>query len=167
MGSIYRFPTPDAEMFSLGAIPDTVTASRVADTIAGGYTMIPQKYYHPNAGRNALGLIGGNDVSVASGNLVDLESDLRGTTRDLSKAPSKQYQPSCPLGSEQVGTLPNLTGPCPPWPRQIVFTERATGTLRIVHTEPRHLPTIQMFSYPGVPVPDPFVKETHGLPWRF
>ena len=48
-------------MFALG--PDNVPlkGTRVADTIAGGYTQIPQKYYHPNAGRNALGLIGGNE----------------------------------------------------------------------------------------------------------
>jgi hypothetical protein len=158
-------------MFTLGTPENhSAAANRVADTIAGGYTQIPHKYYHTNAGRNALGLVGGNEVSMASGNLVDIESDLRGTTRDLSKAPSKQYQPSCPLGSVQTPTrnhLAPLTDACPPWPKRLLFTERATGKLRMVNTEPRHLPTIQMFSYPGVPMPDPLVQETHGSPWRF
>jgi len=162
-------------MFTLGSAPENqqlpIMANRVADTIAGGYTQIPQKYYHTNAGRNALGLVGGNEVSVASGNLVDIESDLRGTTRDLSNAPSKKYQPSCPLGAVQSSPTRNhlapVSGTCPPWPKRLVFTERATGALRVVDTEPRHLPTLQMFSYPGVPMPDPLVLETHGQPWRF
>ena len=157
-------------MFTLG--PDNqgsgeIAANRVTDTIAGGYTQIPQKYYHPNGGRNALGLIGGNDVSLASGNLVDLESDLRGTTRDLSNVPSRKYQPSCPLGSKATGPLAPLESSCPPWPKQLVFTERPTGRVRTVSTEPRHLPTIQMFSYPGVPRPDPLVQDVYGAPWRF
>ena len=75
---------------------------------APGYTMIPQKFYHPNAGRKALGLVGGNEVSVPAGNLVDVESDLFGHTRDLSKVPSRNYQ--APQGK-----------------RDIVFTERSTG----------------------------------------
>ena len=162
-------------MFSLGPDNQPISANRVTDTIAGGYTQIPQKYYHPNASRHALGLIGGNEVSIASGNLVDIESDLRGTTRDLSNAPAKKYQPYCPLGSGSVngrGPVPaNKVAPiessCPAWPKQLVFTERATGKIRTVATEPRHLPTKQMFSYPGVPAPDQLVQEVYGYPWRF
>ena len=152
--------------------------------------MIPQKFYHPNAARNALGLVGGNDVSVVSGNIVDLESDLRGITRTLSKAPSRQYQPSCPLGSGSssgssgsgqekgrlapacggagTGTGPSaIAGSCPPWPRSLVFAERATGHIVTVNTAPRHLPTSQFASYPGVPAPEPLVQEVYGSPWRF
>ena len=81
--------------------------------VAGGYTQIPQKFYHPNASRHALGLVGGNDVSVASGNLVDIESDLRGTTRDLSNVPSRKFQKT--LGPTDVAPLP------------IVYMERSTG----------------------------------------
>jgi hypothetical protein len=170
-------------MFSLGPVgssQEPIAASRVVDTIAGGYTQIPQKFYHPNASRNALGLIGGNDVSVASGNLVDVESELRGTTRDLSNAPAKKYQPSCPLGygpptvsgdSVARSTLASMQGTCPlPYgegPKQLVFTERSTGKLRTVATEPRHLPTTQYASFPGVPAPDPLVQDVYGHPWRF
>lgn len=147
--------------------------------------MIPQKFYHPNAARNALGLVGGNDVSVVSGNIVDLESDLRGITRTLSKAPSRQYQPSCALGSLASGAAaasgpgrlapacagaggPSaIAGSCPPWPRSLVFAERATGHIVTVNTAPRHLPTSQFASYPGVPAPEPLVQEVYGSPWRF
>jgi hypothetical protein len=163
-------------MFTLGQADPTPT--RVSDTIGGGYTMIPQKFYHSNAGRNALGLIGGNDVSLISGNMVDLESDLRNITRDLSRDPRRQYQPSCPLGApptdgKTVGPAPANAlssvsgGPCAPWPKRLVFTERSTGAVRTIATAPRHLPTMQYVSYPGVPAPAPFRQEVYGSPWRF
>ncbi len=38
-------------------------------------------------------IIGGNHVSLYSGNLVDLESDLRGQTRLASKCPTRKYIP--------------------------------------------------------------------------
>jgi hypothetical protein len=146
-------------MFALGQPATSMAApSKPTDTIMGGYTMIPQKFYHPNASRNALGLVGGNEVSVAAGNLVDVESDLRNITRDLSKAPTKQYRPSCPLGGAKE---------CPAWPKQLVFTDRSSGKLVSVNTQPRHLPTSQMMSYPGVPAPEPFIQEVYGSPWRF
>jgi len=180
----------DTEMFALGPDNQPIAANRVTDTIAGGYTQIPQKYYHPNPSRNALGMVGGNDVSIASGNLVDVESDLRGTTRDLSNAPSKKYQrppsgdalqsvseaqPYCPLGSNEPlhGTgrnaatmLSSIQGACPS-PKQLVFTERATGKVRVIVTEERHLPTKQYVSYPGVPAPEPLQQDVYGWPWRF
>lgn len=161
-------------MFSAPADNSSLRAPRTTDTISGGYTQIPQKYYNPNAGRNALGLVGGNDVSVASGNIVDLESDLRGITRDLSRVPARRYQPSCALGSDLASVPTTSSGPsplhdtsCPSWPKQLVFTERSTGKVRAIHTAPRHLPTIQVISYPGVPAPDPLVQDVYGAPWRF
>ena len=133
--------------------------------------MIPQKFYHPNASRNALGLVGGNEVSVVTGNLVDLESDLRNITRDASHAPAKQYQPSCALGqasaSASASPLAPIGGGCPDWPKRLVFAERGTNKVVTVNTAPRHLPTTQYVSYPGVPAPEPFVQEVHGAPWRF
>lgn len=161
-------------MFTLGSFPEPIAAPRTtADIVAGGYTQIPQKYYHPNAARNALGLIGGNEVSMASGNIVDLESDLRGITRDLTNAPDRKYQPSCPLGAAGAepapanALAPFTGGACAAWPKKIVFTERATGKIVTVNTTPRHLPTTQYVSYPGVPRPEPIVQEVHGAPWRF
>jgi hypothetical protein len=157
-------------MFSTEALAGRAAPDGV---IAGGYTQLPSKFYHPNASRNALGLVGGNEVSVASGNLVDVESDLRGTTRDLTNCPTRKFQPSCPLG--QAGAAPAPAGapapwtggPCAPWPEQLVFQERGSGKVRTVATAPRHLPTTQFASYPGVPAPAPFVQEVYGAPWRF
>ena len=126
--------------------------SRPTDIIAGGYTLIPEKFYNPHATRNALGLVGGNEVSVASGNLVDLESELLGITRDASHAPSRQYQPG-PPGSQI--------------PKSFVFVERSSGKVQTIDNRPRHLPTSQFVSYPGVPAPAPFVQEAYGMPWRF
>lgn len=157
-------------MFTLGSFPEPLKRpAEPSDVIAGGYSMIPQKFYHPNAGRHALGLVGGNDVSLIAGNMVDLESDLRNITRDLSKAPAKQYQPSCALGVSTSDPTPlaAIGNSCPAWPKQLVFQERATGKVRTVDTAPRHLPTIQMMSYPGVPRPEPFVQDVYGSPWRF
>jgi len=158
-------------MFTLGKFP----TQQKADNVAGGYLQIPQKFYHPNAGRNALGLVGGNDVSVASGNLVDVESELRNITRDLSKAPAKQYRPSCLLGETAApfyavgtstsGTLASLTGGCQS--NSFSFTERATQKAVTVSTAPRHLPTMQMFTYAGVPAPAPLELDVYGSPWRF
>ena len=165
-------------MFALGEKDAAVPTALAKDMIAGGYTVIPQKYYNPNAARNALGLVGGNEVSIASGNLVDLESDLYGITRTTSKAPSKQYQPSCPLGgaamkpttlapANGVAPLSGLGSSCPSWPGKIVYAERATGAVVTVDTTPRHLPTMQYVSYPGVPAPEPLKMEVYGAPWRF
>lgn len=164
-------------MFSLASFGDLTMgaiSAAPADTVAGGYTMIPQKFYHPNAGRNAIGLVGGNDVSIITGNMVDLESDLRNITRDLTRLPSRQYQPACALGGgssgpvDMAGLAPIASnGGCPAWPDRLVFRERATGKVVSVSTTPRHLPTVQMMSYPGVPAPVPFTQMAYGAPWRF
>jgi len=130
------------------------------DIIAGGYTQIPQRFYHPNAGRNALGLVGGNDVTLVSGNMVDVESELRGITRDLSKAPAKNYMPSCLPGetdlTQGMGStnLASIKSSCPARPKSMSFVERATGKAVFIDMQPRHLPTVQMFTYPGVPMPE-------------
>jgi hypothetical protein len=164
-------------MFTLGAMPlpeQVRPTGGPLDTIAGGYTLIPQKYYHPNVARNALGLVGGNEVSLVSGNLVDLESDLRGVTRDISRCPAKKYAPSCALGGVAEAAAPSGSSPigavagiCPSWPNQLVFQERSTGRVVTVNTTPRHLPTTQYASYPGVPAPEPLTQQVYGAPWRF
>lgn len=42
------------------------------------YTMTSEKYYHPRPCRTELGNTPGNDISLFTGNLVDLESQLHG-----------------------------------------------------------------------------------------
>lgn len=120
------------------------------------YTQIPAKFEHPSKCRNALGLVGGSEVSNISGNLVDLESDLLGITRVQSKCISRQYIPACPLG-----------GPgCPDVPPSFSFRDKSTGEVRNVNTTPRDLPTCQFATYPGVGTPKA-LKTNSCYPMRF
>lgn len=137
---------------SRGKPAATATATR-----SPGYSMIPDKFSHPHPGRNALGLVGGNEVSLSSGNLVDIESEIYGITRSKTHVPAKQYRPSCLLGDNK----------CPSYPESFRFTERSSGKERTISTKPLHLRTIQMFSYPGVPAPKPLVQNVYAAPWRF
>ena len=59
------------------------------------YSMYTGKYENCSKCRIELGSVGGNNVSLFSGNLVDLESDLRGQTRNASLCPSKHFHPPC------------------------------------------------------------------------
>ena len=59
------------------------------------YMLYPGKYYNNRPCRIELGIVGGNNVSLYSGNLVNLESELRGQTRKLSKCPCSRYRPKC------------------------------------------------------------------------
>lgn len=120
------------------------------------YTQIPQKFEHPSKCRNALGLVGGSEVSNISGNIVDLESDLLGITRVQSKCIARQFTPACPLG-----------GPgCPDVPPAMTFRDKSTGTTRTIQTSPLHLPTCQMNTLPGVGTPAPLQVQT-CYPMRF
>jgi hypothetical protein len=114
-----------------------------------GYTQIPEKFTHPQQSRNALGLVGGNEVSNISGSIVDLESDLFGITRSLTKCAAREYLPACPLGGAG----------CPDYPKDRTFTDRATGAKHVIQTAPRHLPTSQFASYPGVKRPAPLQQS--------
>lgn len=93
------------------------------------YVLSPFRYEHQDKCRHNLGLLGGTAVSHVQGNLVDLESDLRGQTRFLTKCADKQHRP---------------------------ITEN--GVIRNDKTEPidtkkLHLPACQMISYKSVPLP--------------
>jgi len=59
------------------------------------YTLYPGKFENCSKCRIELGVVGGNGVSLFSGNLVDLESDLRGQTRPASLCPKNKYEPRC------------------------------------------------------------------------
>ena len=58
------------------------------------YMLYSGKYENSAKCRIEFGTVGGNAVSLFSGNLVDLESDLRGQTRPNSLCPSKMYNPN-------------------------------------------------------------------------
>jgi len=113
------------------------------------YTQVPEKFAHPKQTRNAFGLVGGNEVSNISGSVVDLESDLFGISRSLTKCAAKEYIPACPLGGKG----------CPDYPSDRTFTDRATGAKHVIRMAPRDLPTSQFASYPGVGSPVPLQQK--------
>ena len=69
------------------------------------YMLYTGKYDNCAKCRIEFGVVGGNNVSLFSGNLVDLESELRGQTRQASLCPTNESifltnpklmnQPSC------------------------------------------------------------------------
>ena len=59
------------------------------------YVLNTDKHYREQPCRIERGVVGGNDVSNIVGNLVDLESDLRGITRLYSLSPTNKYTSSC------------------------------------------------------------------------
>jgi len=67
------------------------------------YTMDPNKFYNCKECRPELGVVGGNNVSLTQGNMVDLESDLMGITRQNSLCPERKYIPHCHQCSELTG----------------------------------------------------------------
>jgi hypothetical protein len=135
---------------------DMVTVRDEQDYGMFSYTQMPSKFENPDKCRNALGLVGGSEVSNISGNLVDLESDLFGRTRVQSKCIARQYLPACPLGGSG----------CPDTPPSFSYRDKSTGKIFTVDTSPRNLPTCQNVTYPGVGTPKPLNVNT-CYPMRF
>lgn len=95
------------------------------------YVFSPFRFEHQNKCRHELGIIGGTGVSHIAGNMVDLESDLRGQTRLLSKCGGNQWKP--------IDTgVPIVNDKTPP-----------------ISTQSKHLPSCQMIGYRSVPLPPP------------
>lgn len=101
------------------------------------WVLDPNKYYNCNDCRVEFGLVGGNNVSRFTGNLVDLESDLRNQTRLASSCPSKKYLPGTVVqGQVNNGCAPGCgtSGlPC--------------GSLSCRKQLVRHLPACNMIEY--------------------
>lgn len=57
------------------------------------YVLNPIKYNHCKQCRMELGIVGGTAVSHVNGNMVDMENELRGQTRQLSECPDLKHQP--------------------------------------------------------------------------
>jgi len=92
-----------------------------------------------------LGLIGGNEVSVAWQQMTDVESDLRGITRPNTWGTMREHLP--PDGPVIIRKNPK---------QNIVIDSQATN-----------LPPIQAWAYPAVIGPEPFRKETCGAPEKY
>ena len=56
------------------------------------YDDLTSQYVNPRPQRHILGIVGGNEVSLIKGNMVDLESDLRGITIPNTFAPWHSVQ---------------------------------------------------------------------------
>ena len=70
------------------------------------YALYTGKYENCAKCRIEFGVVGGNGVSLFSGNLVDLESDLRGQTRQASLCPKRMYSPKTENCNNQNANLP-------------------------------------------------------------
>ena len=107
------------------------------------YTMYPLKYESCKPCRNELGLVGGNNVSIIRGNLVDLENDLRGQTRPLTQpgqCPTKLYKPQ---------------------PKSYIKVNDRYGK-KTIDTRPKHLKSCQMFDYKHKVGPKTFNLNTQS-----
>ena len=101
-------------MSSNRLIYDTATYKNklLENTNSINYSLYTGKYNNSAKCRIEFGLVGGNGVSLYSGNLVDLESDLRGQTRKASLAPSEKYHPKCINNGKNNDGLPNGSSLC-------------------------------------------------------
>lgn len=106
------------------------------------YMMDSSRFENCNKCRMELGIIGGTAVSNIRGNLVDLETDLKGISRKSSLCPSKKYQSPCPNGDMTNCQQNNIN---------IAPTPGTQG--RSINTELIHLPSCQMIRYKPIPLP--------------
>lgn len=75
------------------------------------YLLDPNKFYNCNPCRVPLGTFGGNNVSLSKENLVNVESELRNQTRQLTRCPEKKYLPQCD-GCDDNSGLPCGSNDC-------------------------------------------------------
>lgn len=102
---------------------------------------------HVKAARHVLGLVGGNEVSIIKGSMVDLESDLQGITRPNTDCPGREHKPPV-AGAMQI-------------------ERNNTKSALVIDTTPLKLPVYQMWAYPAVIGPEPLVKESCARPEKY
>ena len=112
-----------------------------------GYTMIPDKFYPNKPCRNALGLVGGNDVSVVNAPMVDVESDLYGITRPNTWCTDRKHLPPSVKDTEIQRSNPK--------------------TELKINVAPRHMPVYQMWAYPATVAPLPFESKVCKNPEKY
>lgn len=109
------------------------------------YDYLTSQFVNPVPQRHILGIVAGNNVSLVKGNMVDLESDLRGINIPNTFAPWRQYQP--PQDNE-------------------IIRNNLKGSVKI-NVEKLHLPNYQMWAYPAVVGPEPIVNEVCTNPEKY
>jgi hypothetical protein len=110
------------------------------------YDFLTSTYISPEPKRHILGLIGGNEASLIKGNMVDLESDLRGINIPNTFCPWRQYQP--------------------PQNKKEIIRNNTKIDMKI-DTTPQHLPSYQMWAYPGVVAPAPMKRDVCFQPEKY
>jgi hypothetical protein len=98
-----------------------------------GYVLDPVKYNHCTPCRSELGLVGGNNVSQVTANIVDLENDLFGINRGNSRCAMTRFMPRNDNKVQGRDLWKDTKFP-------------------IVDTTPKHLQSCQYFDLPSVPV---------------
>ena len=111
------------------------------------YDNMVSVFIHPTPKRHILGVVGGNEVSLHKGNMVDVESDLRGINIPNTFCPWRQYQPPAAEQKE-------------------IVRENVKEHLKIDIT-PQHLPVYQMWGYPGMPAPVPMRSVVCNNPEKY
>lgn len=111
------------------------------------YILDPVKYNHNEKCRHELGLIGGSNVntSLIRGDLIDLESDLKGQTRKLGKCDNCRWDPNS---------------------KQIKIISNENNKERIINTDLPELKSCQFIRYKPVPTATPLEKPKCPLPPR-
>ncbi len=95
------------------------------------YMLYPGKFENCAKCRIEFGTVGGNGVSLFSGNLVDLESDLRGQTRQASMCPSTMYNPNQRMNGSLVNQPACQMQYYPKMPTQKPFTPQSCNYSRM------------------------------------
>lgn len=98
------------------------------------YLLDPIKFEHCSKCRNELGLVGGTNVGVPTGNMVDLENNLLGIDRPNTRCPVFKYLPSADGSVQGKEYIKPVDHPH-------------------VDTHMRQLKPCQMFDYHTVPQP--------------
>lgn len=106
------------------------------------YTLSTDRYENCNKCRMELGLVGGTNVSHIKGNLVDLETELRGITRKASLCSSQKYNNKCAASDDETCR-----------PDNIRIQGDACTQGREIDTSLHHLQPCQMIRYKQVPLP--------------
>ena len=106
-----------------------------------GYIVDPHRFENKNKCRHELGLVGGSTVSHVNANLVDVDSELRGQTRYLTKCGDNMYRP--PANGQPIRN--DKTAP--------------------ISTAPQHLKSCQMIGYQSVPLPPPVEVPRCAFQW--
>jgi hypothetical protein len=110
------------------------------------YDDLTSQFVSPNPQRHILGIVGGNEVSLIKGNMVDLESDLKGITIPITFAPWREYQP--------------------PQQKKEIIRENTKSNL-VIDIQKAHLPAYQMIGYPAVVAPYPIINEVCVKPEKY